>query len=126
MLGLALHLIGDIYAHRTLVTREGVEQAIVDGLMNLEEFDPKKDFIPNVVAGNVRCSKIDEYMKDNIKNKNRFEDDTAFMPKRFLYSKKTCKAFIHNYVQKNSVFNSSYIKTSTADRITLEAFDSYK
>ena len=48
------------------------------------------------------------------------------MPNKFLYSKKTCKAFIYNYLQKNSNFNSELIKQSNSDGITLEYFDNYK
>lgn len=58
--------------------------------------------------------------------KNRFEDNTAFMPNRFLYSKKTCKSFIQNYVQNVHSFNPEYIKRSDSDGIMLEWFDRYR
>ena len=48
------------------------------------------------------------------------------MPNRFLYSKKTAKAFIYNYVKNGSVFSSDYIKRSDADGIRLQSYDAYK
>ena len=47
------------------------------------------------------------------------------MPDRFVYSKKTAKAFIRAYVQNNAIFSSEYIKRGDVDGIVLEDYDKY-
>lgn len=49
---------------------------------------------------------IDEEMKKP--SNTKYEDNSAFMPNRFLYSKKTCKSFISNYVKNDASFNVNY------------------
>ena len=123
VLGLALHLIGDIYAHRSIVTIEGVKQAISNGVMNKNDFRNFDEFITKVKQGKIRCSRIDEEMKK--KSNTKYEDNSAFMPNRFLYSKKTCKSFISNYVKNDASFNVNYIKRSDSDGIILQSFENY-
>ncbi len=127
VLGLALHLIGDTYAHRTLVTIEGVDKAISDGAMKKSDFvstKKYKEFRNAVKEGKVRCSKIDGngWLKND--SVNPYEDSLNFMPKRFTYSKKTAKTFISNYVN-NAAFSASYIHNG-ADGINLQKYDQYR
>ncbi|WP_029324080.1 hypothetical protein [Butyrivibrio sp. AE3004] len=126
VLGLALHLIGDIYAHRTVLTLQLYKQAIKDGTMKKSDFSKRYDeFITKVRNGEIHCSNIDVYM-NNPGNNMLYEDNTAFLPNRYKYSRASAKKFISNYVRNGSIFQADYLKRNAADGITLDKFDSYR
>ena len=127
VMGLALHLIGDIYAHRTFVPAYYGDTSSSNPYWHQSYFKDYKKLLEAVRTGTLLCTKIDNYMKPNLPKKlnSYYEDNVEFIPNRYTFSKRTCKKFIHEIRISGNNFSSSYILRKKSDDIVLDNFNDY-
>lgn len=107
VMGLALHLIGDIYAHRTIVPSYYGDSDLADSYWNENHFSNYDELLSAASAGTLLCTKIDEYMRNDLPNSlnSYYEDNIDFIPNRYIYSKRTCKKFVHEILISGNNFS---------------------
>lgn len=87
VMGIACHVIGDLYAHRTLATEAGFEEAFrlseekEEYAFSKSDFGNWNDFKALLIANRIECRDIHNYTP-NCKS-DRYEDNVYFMPERY-------------------------------------------
>lgn len=127
VMGLALHLIGDIYAHRTFVPSYYGNPSTASQYWTQSHFSNYNGLLTAASAGTLLCTQIDDYMNSNLPNSlnSYYEDNADFIPNRYVYSKMTCKKFVHEIRISGNTFSSSYILRNNSDDIVLYNFSTY-
>ncbi|MCD8020357.1 MAG: hypothetical protein LUF92_12490 [Clostridiales bacterium] len=126
--GFALHLMGDVYAHRvkvkkTCITNWGLTDTSSKKYFQTEDFKSStlSEFKQKVLSGDIYTADIKNYMLDsgNVFKLNYtiseskttttpglvYTDNTTFMPKRFTAAKEASVSFVKNVRNSNKDFN---------------------
>lgn len=124
VIGLAIHLIGDIYAHRTYIPASYGNVDVANQYFTASHFVDFSKFITKVSTGEMLPTQTKNYMLDDLPNaKNTYyEDNISFIPQRYALSKVTSKNFVRNILISGNTFSPSYIDRTD---ISLYAFDIY-
>lgn len=127
VIGLAMHNIGDTYAHRALVPlsySENMEKYFNPGLF--KDYDGLKAAI---VSRELYTTAIVKYMRDQFADKNApikpnkyYEDNTDFMPERYTASKNTSITFLDQINIKGNNFSTDYYDVSEVELYNFEKF----
>lgn len=127
VMGLGLHLIGDIYAHRTVVPLWYGDPSVADNYFEPQHFTDYEAFLKVVHKGGLLCTRIKRYMRKDLPGgiNKYYEDNINFIPNRYEYSKKTSINFIKQIRTSGNYFKSEYILRSSSDDVTLYGFGSY-
>lgn len=125
VMGLAIHLIGDIYAHRTIVPVYYADTP--NTYFKPAHFINYPAFIDDVKRGNLRTSKITSYLKEDLPRTRNlyYEDNTDFIPNRYVYSTETSKNFVSQILISGNNFSAEYLLQSEDNDIRLYGFSSY-
>lgn len=90
ILGLAVHLLGDTFAHRTMVHENDLIR------FNSTHFKNWEDFKKRVQYKVIECRDIKKYTKDGVTTKE-YEDNTSFIVNRYHTTKKAVDNLIFSY-----------------------------
>ena len=107
ILGFAIHLIGDTYAHDTLVdqsvlNKEGRKDTSKYVYLHKEHFYNWNDFVEDVKKSKAITRLIKTYMLEKgtwkkDKQNSVYEDEPKFMPARFSTAKQACTIFLKQW-----------------------------
>ena len=141
VMGFALHLIGDIYAHATLVPQSYGIPRTNNPYFNVNDFKSIEDFyacMNTIVAANGVDSFRTTEFKDYLKNSSTkpyyeyYEDNKDFMPERIKLAKYSAIEFVSRIQISGQNFSPNYVfrHYETSDGITYEVtlskFDTLK
>ena len=121
VLGLSLHLIGDIYAHKAFVpTKYGNKKYFTKS-----HFDDDGDLdslIAEIKKHKIRGPMISEYMDSNISKPNKFyEDNKDFAPERYNICVNVSKNFVSKILNSENTYDPMYLDYS----LTLQNMNEY-
>lgn len=142
--GFALHLIGDIYAHRILVKKTCVDNehwntkdTSTNKYFQSKDFAEPQKLQNNVLNGTVYTQEIKTYMKKNAtfsindgtgttnKANKVYTDNKTFMPKRFAAAKKASVSFMTHVRKSGGDFSDVSFYRDTYS-LTIQSFATYK
>ena len=129
VIGLALHNIGDTYAHRALVPMYYSYPENISVYFDIKHFGSFTDLARAIASRELFTTAIVDYMvspynKRTPTNKpNRYyEDNTDFMPERYTASKNTSITFLDQINIKGNNFSTDYYDVSEVELYNFEKF----
>lgn len=127
--GFGVHLIGDMFAHRTIIKKiwlDSWDQPDTDTTVHLKKNDFKKELLPEfeakVRAGELCTVGMRAYMAEP---SGKYIDDIKFMPSRIKAAERAAASFVETVFKKGLAFpDINYYLTEY--NLQLEYFSEYK
>lgn len=99
IMGFAIHLMGDIYAHRTMVPTTACDKTSTGYVLKQSDFEDWSDFEARVEDFVVEFRDIKEYMVN--KSNSVYEDKVSFYPERYAATKSSVASLIKRFNNDN-------------------------
>lgn len=127
VMGFALHLIGDIYAHATIIPNSYGANINNNPYFDKNDFISTDDFntcMSKIVSGDgtdhFRVTECNKYLKNH--DNSKYEDNKSFMPQRIKLAKYSAIKFISRIQTSGQNFSSDYVFRHyvTSDGVTYD------
>ncbi|WP_287993082.1 hypothetical protein [Ruminococcus sp.] len=118
VMGFALHLIGDIYAHASIVPASYGMPTLFNPYFDVDDFISIPAYLQcmNAIANangttSFRTTEFKDYLKNSssMPQNRYYEDNKNFMPQRIKLSKLSAIKFVSRIHQSGQTFSSSYV-----------------